>query len=248
MGARCCESQLNLTSNPNPLRSSISRFPQPSLTSAMLRRAPSSLLRPCYHQNVIPSVEHLLTPRFMSSVEPPAPKDRPFFHHGERLRHRTNPKFKSPRKRANILLHELTQESIQKSIEAKPAVFETNFRVGDAIEIEHVEEGGMHATKTERIRGVVIGIFRKGIDHTVLIRDVVFGEEIETGVPLHSPMVRSVKVLEHNFVKKGKKKIKRAKLYYLRDRNPSGKWSNCLCHALRILIVCFLTGCRKPCH
>eukprot|EP00957_Ditylum_brightwellii_P082911 6304080-Ditylum_brightwellii.AAC.1 len=37
---------------------------------------------------------------------------------------------------------------------------------------------------------------------------------------LHSPLLKSLKVLEKNFVHKGKKKVKRAKLYYLRDRLP----------------------------
>lgn len=156
--------------------------------------------------------------------QPPAPADRPFLHHGRRLRNRHHTKFHSPRKRANLLLHQLTQEVIQTSTAEKPNVFQTDFRVGDAIEIEQVEQGGKHSTKRlEKIRGVVLGIFRKGIDHSVLIRDVVYGEPVEYGVPLHSPLVKSVKVLEKNFVKKGKKKIKRAKLYYLRDRNDSGK-------------------------
>jgi hypothetical protein len=35
-------------------------------------------------------------------------------------------------------------------------------------------------------------------------------------------MLRSIKVLEKNFVHKGKRKVKRAKLYYLSDRNPAG--------------------------
>jgi large subunit ribosomal protein L19 len=152
-----------------------------------------------------------------------APDDMPFLHHGKRPRFRDYVKFKSPRKRASKLYSEIVQEAIQKSKEAKPKVWNTPFRVGDAIEIEAVEEGGINATSTEKIRGVVLGIFRKGLDHSVLIRDVVFGEPVETRVPLHSPLLRSVKILENNFVHKGKKKIKRAKLYYLSERNPLGK-------------------------
>lgn len=47
------------------------------------------------------------------------------------------------------------------------------------------------------------------------------GEHVERKIKLHSPMVKSLKVLEEGFVNRGKKKgkrIKRAKLYYLRDR------------------------------
>jgi len=44
-----------------------------------------------------------------------------------------------------------------------------------------------------------------------------------SSVPLHSPLLRSLEVLEKNFVFKGKRKVKRAKLYYLSDRNPLRK-------------------------
>lgn len=161
------------------------------------------------------------------SIPQPPPtlslEDMPFLHHGKRPRYRDYEKFRSPRRRASKLYAEITQEAIQKSKESKPKVWNTHFRVGDAIEIEAVEEGGIKASATEKMRGVVLGIFRKGLDHSVLIRDVVFGEPVETRVPLHSPLLRSIKILEKNFVHKGKKKIKRAKLYYLSNRNPLGK-------------------------
>lgn len=120
---------------------------------------------------------------------------------------------------------ELQKEAIQKSVESKPKVWKTKFDVGDAVEIEHVEEGGVNNQKTEKIRGVVLGIFRKGIDHTILIRDILFGHALETTVPLHSPMVKSLKVLEKRFVTKGKKRVRKAKLYYLSERNPLGTCS-----------------------
>ena len=153
---------------------------------------------------------------------PVSPEDMPYLHHGKRPRYREYTKFKSPRRRASALYTQLQNEAIQKSITSKPKVWNTQFQVGDAIEIENVEEGGVNAKTTEKIRGVVLGIFRKRLDHSVLIRDVVFGEPVETKVPLHSPLVRSIKILEKNFVHKGKKKIKRAKLYYLSERNPLG--------------------------
>jgi large subunit ribosomal protein L19 len=167
-------------------------------------------------------------PCFLSSraaketmVVPPMPvEDMQFFHHGKRPRFRGKPKFKSPLKRANILMTELQKEVIEKSIAAKPKVWETPFRIGDAVEIEQVEEGGVNAVKKERIRGVVLGRFRKGIDHTILIRDVMFGTPMETRVPLHSPLVKAIKILEPNFINKGKKRVRKAKLYYVDDRNP----------------------------
>ena len=162
-------------------------------------------------------------------------------HHGKRPRFRNYVKFKSPRKRASKLLHELEKEAIGQSKAANPQVWETNFRVGDAIEVEMVEKGGSRSEDTEKLRGVVLGIFRKRLDHSVLLRDVVFGHVIERRIPLHSPLIKSDKVLEENFVFKGKRKVKRAKLYWLRDRNPLCKYAFCLksvCFHIALL-VCF---------
>jgi large subunit ribosomal protein L19 len=164
----------------------------------------------------------LSSPTTIKEWDPVAPEDMPYLHHGKRPRYRAYEKFKSPRRRASTIYDILMKEAIDKSKEARPKVWNTPFAVGDAIEIENVEEGGVNAKSTEKIRGVVLGIFRKRLDHSILIRDVVFGEPVETRVPLHSPLVRSIKVLEKNFVHKGKKKIKRAKLYYLSERNPLG--------------------------
>ena len=152
-----------------------------------------------------------------------APEDRPFLHHGLRPRFRDYEKFRSPRKRASKLLLELNQEAIAKSKEANPDVWETEFRVGDAVELQVVTQGGAKSDNTDKMRGVVLGIFKKRVDTSILIRDVVFGEPIERRIPLHSPLVKSLKVLERNFVFKGKKRIKRAKLYYLSERNPLRK-------------------------
>jgi large subunit ribosomal protein L19 len=121
----------------------------------------------------------------------------------------------------------LTTEKMAESKASNPAVWETKFRVGDAIEIQLVSQGGVKSTNPkdfEKVRGVVLGIFKKGLDYSVLIRDVVFGEPLERRISLHSTTTKSVKLLEENFVFKGRRKIKRAKLYYLSDRNPLGKF------------------------
>ncbi len=50
---------------------------------------------------------------------------------------------------------------------------------------------------------------------------------MERKIKLHSPMVKTLKVLEEGFVNRGKKKgkrIKRAKLYYLRDLGLEGEF------------------------
>lgn len=166
-----------------------------------------------YHQSILQAA---------FSAKPDVVDSMPYLHHGTRPRFRGYPKFKSPRKRASGLLKEITEETIRLSKEAKPEVWDVPFKVADAIEFEVVAQGGVQSEDIEKIRGVVLGIYRKRLDHTVLIRDVVYGEPIERLIPLHSPLIKSLRIIEENFVFKGKRKVKRAKLYYLRGLNPTG--------------------------
>ena len=127
-------------------------------------------------------------------------------------------KHKIPRKRASKLMHELNQEYVAENIASRPNVLQTDFRVGDAIELEVVSHGGIRSDQIEKVRGVVLSKVNKGLGASVLIRDVVFGDAVERRFPVHSPLIRSIKVLDKNFIYKGKRKVKRAKMYYVRDR------------------------------
>lgn len=149
-----------------------------------------------------------------------------YFHFNRR--EKPKPKFKSPRKRASKLLAELNDEAVARSKEGNPDVWSANVRVGDAIEIASVNQGGRDSADVEKLRGVVLGKTHRGLATSVIIRDVVMGTPIERKVCLHSPLIKSVKVLEENFIYKGKRKVKRAKLYFMRDRKPEdtrvSKW------------------------
>lgn len=127
-------------------------------------------------------------------------------------------KFISPRKRANKIMTEITSASMQGM--HNPKVHDVHFRVGDAIELHMVAQGGINSNQTEKIRGVVLGIDKRQLGTGIYLRDVVFGEPIDRKIPLYSPLIKSITVLEENFVFKKKRKVKRAKLYYLRDRLP----------------------------
>eukprot|EP00584_Thalassiosira_punctigera_P022906 CAMPEP_0172551936 /NCGR_PEP_ID=MMETSP1067-20121228/42421_1 /TAXON_ID=265564 ORGANISM="Thalassiosira punctigera, Strain Tpunct2005C2" /NCGR_SAMPLE_ID=MMETSP1067 /ASSEMBLY_ACC=CAM_ASM_000444 /LENGTH=234 /DNA_ID=CAMNT_0013339813 /DNA_START=406 /DNA_END=1110 /DNA_ORIENTATION=- len=153
------------------------------------------------------------------------PADMPYIHfigHDEKPK----PKFKNPRKRASKLFNELQMDAVAKSKASKPAVWEVPFRVGDAVELEVLDDGGVDNPQNKRldvIRGVVLGRENKGLDTSIYLKDVLYGDHVERKVKLHSPMVKTLKVLEAGFVNRGKKKgrrVKRAKLYYLRDRKP----------------------------
>lgn len=160
-----------------------------------------------------------------------SPADMPYVHfrNDDELSTHSRPKFRNPRKRASKLFSELTRECIEKSIASKPQVWEVPFKVGDAVELEILEDGGIDNPNNKPldvVRGVVLGRENKGLDTSIYLKDVLYGEHVERKIKLHSPTVKSLKVLEAGFVNRGKKKgrrVKRAKLYYLRDRGMEGE-------------------------
>ena len=146
----------------------------------------------------------------------------PFVHHGRRPRYRDYKKFKSPRKRASKLFGDLNDEACEKGKKANPTIWHETICVGDSVELKLVSQGGLKEVEKqelEKIRGVVLGIVNRGLGSSLILRDVVYGLPIERRIPMFSPMIKEAKVLERNFIFKGKK-VKRAKLYYFRDRNP----------------------------
>ena len=63
----------------------------------------------------------------------------------------------------------------------------------------------------DTVEGTVIAIKGSGISKTFTVRRLSYGVGIERVFPLHSPNVESVQVIRSG-------KVRRAKLYYLRDR------------------------------
>ena len=86
----------------------------------------------------------------------------------------------------------------------------TDFSPGDTIKIGvKIVEG-----KRERIQyfeGVCIAKKNRDINSSFTVRKISFGEGVERTFALYSPNVASIKVIRSG-------KVKRAKLYYLRDR------------------------------
>lgn len=146
-----------------------------------------------------------------------------FLHHGKRPRFRGYQKFKSPRKRASKLFEQLNVEACEKAKATSPAMWQHNIQVGDAVELKMIVQGGLQDSEkreVEKVRGMVLGIVKRGLGSSMLLRDVVYGLPMERRVPLYSPMIVDATILEKNFLHKGKKRVRRSKLYYLRDRNP----------------------------
>ena len=84
------------------------------------------------------------------------------------------------------------------------------FSIGDTVRVGvRIREG-----KNERVQmfeGTVIAIKGSGISKTFTVRRVSYGVGIERVFPMHSANVDSVQVIRRG-------KVRRAKLYYLRDR------------------------------
>jgi len=87
------------------------------------------------------------------------------------------------------------------------------FNVGDTVKVfAKIKEGNKE--RIQAFEGVVIARKNGGISETFTVRKFSYGVGVEKTYPLHSPKIDHIEVL-----KKGE--VRRAKLYYLRER--SGK-------------------------
>lgn len=86
----------------------------------------------------------------------------------------------------------------------------TLFEIGDTVRVHNLIKEGTRE-RIQLFEGTVIGKHGGGISETFTVRRVAYGCGVEKTFPLHSPHVVKVDV-----IRKGK--VRRAKLYYLRDR------------------------------
>jgi large subunit ribosomal protein L19 len=85
-----------------------------------------------------------------------------------------------------------------------------DFQPGDTVVVNvKVAEGDR--TRIQAYEGVCIARSGSGLNENFTVRKISYGEGVERVFPVYSPMIDSVKVLRHG-------KVRRAKLYYLRDR------------------------------
>ena len=84
------------------------------------------------------------------------------------------------------------------------------FDIGDTVKV-HVKIKEGEKFRIQIFEGTVIAKKHGGINETFTVRRVAHGCGIERVFPLHSPVVDKVEVVRSG-------KVRRAKLYYLRDR------------------------------
>ena len=94
----------------------------------------------------------------------------------------------------------------QDSLKAeKPA-----FSIGDTVRVDvKIREGDRE--RIQAFEGTVIAINGSGVTETFTVRRVSYGVGVERVFPVNSPNVADVKIVRYG-------KVRRAKLYYLRDR------------------------------
>ena len=84
------------------------------------------------------------------------------------------------------------------------------FNIGDTVKVHvMIKEGDK--SRIQVFEGTVIAKKHGGISETFTVRRVAHGCGIERVFPLHSPVVDKVEIVRSG-------KVRRAKLYYLRDR------------------------------
>ena len=96
----------------------------------------------------------------------------------------------------------ISESSMKKEVPA--------FNVGDTIKV-HVKIQEGDKSRIQIFEGTVIAKKHGGVNETFTVRRVAPGCGIERVFPLHSPVVEKVEVIRRG-------KVRRAKLYYLRDR------------------------------
>lgn len=103
------------------------------------------------------------------------------------------------------IIRELEAQQSKKEIPA--------LRPGETVRV-HVKVVEGEKERTQVFEGIVIGLSGSGNRATFTVRKVSYGVGVERIFPIHSPRIDRVEIVSRG-------KVRRAKLYYLRER--SGK-------------------------
>ncbi len=100
------------------------------------------------------------------------------------------------------VLKQITQEQIRTDLPAT--------EIGDTVKVYvKVKEGNRE--RVQMFEGTIIKKNHGGIQETFTVRRVSYGVGVERTFPVNSPKIDHIEVVRHG-------KVRRAKLYYLRDR------------------------------
>ena len=100
------------------------------------------------------------------------------------------------------LIKELNKETLANEV--------TPVQIGDTVRVYlKVKEGNRE--RIQMFEGTVIAKKHGGLEETFTVRRVSYGVGVEKVFPVHAPSIEKIETVRHG-------KVRRAKLYYLRDR------------------------------
>ena len=83
-------------------------------------------------------------------------------------------------------------------------------KIGDTVKVHaKIKEGTRE--RIQIFEGTIIAMKHTGVNKSVTVRRVSYGVGVEKTFPVHSPNIAKFEVIRHG-------RVRRAKLYYLRDR------------------------------
>lgn len=115
-------------------------------------------------------------------------------------------KFKRLDKQARNIMQIIDREQVQK-VNAEREIPE--IKPGYFVQLK--VEVPQNKRRVSTVKGIVIARRNAGLNTTIRIRRLVYGVGVESLYPLYSPNLKEIKVLD-------KTKVKRAKLYHLREK------------------------------
>ncbi|ODT64549.1 MAG: 50S ribosomal protein L19 [Phenylobacterium sp. SCN 69-14] len=105
------------------------------------------------------------------------------------------------------IIQQLEKEELDRLAAARQV---PDFQAGDTLRVNvKIKEGDRE--RVQAYEGVCIGRQGGGVNESFTVRKISFGEGVERVFPLYSPNIDSIEVKRRGVVR-------RAKLYYLRDR------------------------------
>ncbi|XP_058104068.1 large ribosomal subunit protein bL19cy-like [Magnolia sinica] len=115
---------------------------------------------------------------------------------------------RKPRVKLGDIMGILNKRAVEAAEKEHPV---PDLRTGDIVEVKlEVPENRRRASI---YKGIVISKQNAGIHTTIRIRRIIAGIGVEIVFPVYSPNIKEIKVVKH-------RKVRRARLYYLRDKLP----------------------------
>lgn len=106
------------------------------------------------------------------------------------------------------VIEKLEKKEAERLLESGKTI--PDFSAGDTLIVQvRITEGSR--TRLQAFEGVCIARSGAGLNESFTVRKISYGEGVERVFPLYSPLVEAIEV-------KRRGKVRRAKLYYLRER------------------------------